>query len=572
MATMIPRTIDPETPSRAEKALFEAFERALPDGYTVFHGLAWQQPAKRGYIRDGEADFVIMHPKAGVLVLEVKGGAIAWLRESGRWHSRSRGGQVYEIKDPLQQARASKYLLRDLWGDMGLGPEPLFAHAVAFPDSTVARDRALPPDLPRAIVMDNGDLLDPAAWVRGVLDYYRGTMRRGDFVPREESYRRFLERFGGTQTFRPAMWGRIQHEREEMLELTEQQHMALDLLARRRRALVAGIAGSGKTLLAVEKAARLADAGARVLLTCYNKNLAAELRRRLGDREGLRVQHFHELAYEIAEAAGTLPAERSYDETFFMETLPEALLQAIEAGDAPQYDAVIVDEGQDFAPSWWIPLEALLAEPADGILYIFYDAGQELYGREAGFPIEDEPFLLNVNCRNTLEIHKKVMRFAPDPPRHTGVKGVKGRPAQVLGVGTLESTPRAAGAVVQQLTERHQVPIERIVVLSPLSRQRGSVLADKVEIGPFDLTDSIEPVPGKLRCHTIHGFKGCEADVVILIEADRWPNEESRDALLYVACSRARHHLVALLPKEGAEDLWEAFTDEKGGRASPSSG
>lgn len=345
------------------------------------------------------------------------------------------------------------------------------------------------------------------------------------------------------------------------IELTEQQERALDLLARRSRALIAGIAGSGKTLLAVEKAARLADAGARVLLTCYNKNLAAELRRRLGEREGLRVQHFHELAYEIAEAAGTLPEERSYDEAFFMETLPEALFAAVEADDAPRFDAIVVDEGQDFAESWWLPLEALLADPADGILYIFYDAGQELYGRPVGFPIDDEPFLLDVNCRNTLEIHRKVMGFAPDPPRHTRVKGVKGRPPQVAGVGTRASTPRAVGAVVQQLTERHQVPIERIVVLSPLSRQRGSVLADKVEIGPYDLTDAIEPEPGKLRCHTIHGFKGCEADVVVLIEADRWPNEASRDALLYVACSRARHHLVVLLPKDGAEELWEAFTD-----------
>jgi superfamily I DNA/RNA helicase len=44
-----------------------------------------------------------------------------------------------------------------------------------------------------------------------------------------------------------------------------------------------------------------------------------------------------------------------------------------------RYDAIIVDEGQDFRDHWWIPLEDLFADAHRGVFYIFLDPGQNIY-------------------------------------------------------------------------------------------------------------------------------------------------------------------------------------------------
>jgi len=63
----------------------------------------------------------------------------------------------------------------------------------------------------------------------------------------------------------------------------------------------------------------------------------------------------------------------------------------------------------------------------------------------------------------------------------------------------------------------------------------------------------------------IHAFKACDADAVILLEADKWPDERNRDTLLYVATSRARQHLVVVLG-EGADELAERLEEHRAAR------
>jgi hypothetical protein len=73
MARMYPNQLSPDTISDAERRLYEALRDRLEDGYTVFHSVAWQSLDAEGRPRDGEADFVIAHPRRGILVMEAKG-------------------------------------------------------------------------------------------------------------------------------------------------------------------------------------------------------------------------------------------------------------------------------------------------------------------------------------------------------------------------------------------------------------------------------------------------------------------------------------------------------------------
>ncbi|RMH55618.1 MAG: NERD domain-containing protein, partial [Bacteroidetes bacterium] len=60
--------------------------------------------AGRGDALQGEADFVILHPDYGMLVIEVKGGGVTWDRAKNRWFSEGRHARN-PIADPFRQAQ-----------------------------------------------------------------------------------------------------------------------------------------------------------------------------------------------------------------------------------------------------------------------------------------------------------------------------------------------------------------------------------------------------------------------------------------------------------------------------------
>lgn len=78
----------------------------------------------------------------------------------------------------------------------------------------------------------------------------------------------------------------------------------------------------------------------------------------------------------------------------------ELLVQAAESGIG-RYDSLIVDEGADFTPTWWVALEALGAPGFSW--YCFYDRHQSIFWNDADWtpPFDAEPIPLDMNLRNT---------------------------------------------------------------------------------------------------------------------------------------------------------------------------
>lgn len=554
MARMYPDTLNPTTQSAAERKLYEAFREALDDTYVVFHSVAWQSPAKDGRVRDGEADFIIAHPQHGILILEAKGGAIRHDPRVGSWESIDKGGSAHAIHDPFNQAKTSKYVLRDQLATM-LGGQRTFTigHAVAFPD-VMAAGPMLGLDRPRAIILDASDMADVAGWVRQAFNYWRGSASRKDTAPGQAAVTELTRLLGKVWELRPALWGEFIQENKALIRLTEQQFATLDVLNRQRRAAICGCAGSGKTMLAVEKAARLAAQGFRVLLTCFNKSLAHDLRGQLKPRPNLDILHFHELAAGIAKQGGTLP-RMTDGETYFREELPMAMFEALER--VPErYDAIIVDEGQDFEEAWWPPLELLLRDTTTGILYIFFDDNQRLYVQQGAFPVKQEPYPLSVNCRNTQHIHLQVLRFYQGEVQPTAL-GPPGRPVEIVRYNGPGDMQNAVMKLLHRLAIDEHIPSDELLVLTPLSSEK-SLLKYKTP-GRVTLTDRLPVTPGQVFATTIHGFKGLERSTVVLVEAERW-TRENLERLLYVACSRARNHLIVLLPQTAPEDLVSLFS------------
>lgn len=559
MATMYPNTISVDTKSPAERWLFQALKEQLNDDYLVFHQVAWQALNKERKPYDGEADFVIAHAQHGILTLEVKGGSIAFNAATGKWTSTDRGGTIHNIKDPFGQANDSKYKLRHRLEVM-IGTRALeinLGHAVAFPDTVV--DRALPGmDRPREIVLDMQDKEKLATAIKAVFDYYRGS-RPPDKTALGNDGIKAIKKLLGTGFDLPTpLWGEFAAEEKEFIQLTQQQFIILDMLNRYRRALISGFAGSGKTMLAVEKATRLAEREFRVLLTCYNKNLATDIRARMAKAPNpqIDVAHFHSLCTNLLKDANALPpGERNTE--FFRKTLPEAVVDNIDK-IAVRYDAIIVDEGQDFEDAWWIVLQMLLHDPDNGILYIFYDDNQRIFVREGAFPIAEEPYMLTVNCRNTQTIHQQIVkcyRGSVEPIAN----GPAGRDIEKIVVGKTENLHRRLMKLLNKLVNEDRIPTEEIVILTPRSEKTSQLWA-KSGRSNFSLTDEYPPSKNQIYCATIRSFKGLERSVVILAELETWHERlADLDHMIYVACSRARNHLIVMLPEEGNEKVLGLF-------------
>jgi hypothetical protein len=551
---MYPESIPAGAAGSAERVLFRELRAQLSDEWTVLHSVRWLSH-EGGRASDGEADFVVAHPDLGILVIEVKGGIIRRDGVTGAWTSEDVDGVIHSIHDPFLQAERSMHLLV-----RKLEESPTtrafsypYARSVAFPD-VILPAGDLGPNVSRQIVIDSSNLF----LLIGAIKSAMGTPRAKG--PGKDGIRALVELLRPSlEISRRGLAAQIKSDEHELIQLTEQQLSLLDFLAGHRRVAISGTAGSGKTVLAIEQARRLAAQGYRVLFTCFNRALAHSVQQQLSASLGpamanVTVRNYHELATGFAEAAGLrLPTEaevnaRPNPSSYFEEELPQRMLDALTALP-DRFDAIVVDEGQDFADIWWLTLDALFQNPADSILAIFYDDNQRIYRRESAYPIPEPHYQLTHNCRCTQHIHREAAKYRAEQSQ-TSCRGPEGRRVETIPLQQ-ESPVAALRKVVHRLVTEEGLPVEDIVVLTPRN-QKTSAFTEGAKVGNLTLTWG-DPATKSLACRSIHGFKGLESSVVVLGECDR-AHQASRDALMHVALTRARHHVVVLgnLPAPGS--------------------
>ena len=142
MARMIPLLSGDDlsaVKSRAETRFYEACRDQLSSDIVVIHSVAWLYKDARGRLKEGEADFIILTPNAGIYVVEVKGGGIALDPTNGKWYSNDRDGHQHEIKDPFRQASSERHSLIDQLNGSSewqqwKGERVSLGHSVFFPD------------------------------------------------------------------------------------------------------------------------------------------------------------------------------------------------------------------------------------------------------------------------------------------------------------------------------------------------------------------------------------------------------------------------------------------------------
>jgi hypothetical protein len=552
----------------AERLVHDRLRAALPAEYRLLPNVHWIL-RERGQVREGEADLIVAHPERGILTLEVKSGPIR--RDAyGRWYA----GDLPMKKSPFQQASINRHALTAKLRELPAweaGLQPTSGHAVAFPDVDLASlgDGArLGADADPALVLDRRKLSDAAvsdarAWIDRTFEYWASNGR----PPGQKGVDLLVDLLAAPLELRSLLQTEIREGAQRTFEATELQLRVLDQLRRVRRAEIRGGAGTGKTILAAEKARRLAREGFRTLLVCYNSPLArvlADSTRGAADATGLLdVRTFHQLAEDLGREAGILgPKPNPITQNWFDHDLPNALDEAIEVL-GPRYHAIVVDEGQDFDADWLLTLEALLFEPKEDVLYVFHDPAQAIYRDDVVADLRLQPADLDVNCRNPGPIHDFVVRFA-EGELATEPLRADGRPVEFTEAATPEETVEALRVLLHRLVVEERVAPPDIAVLTGVSldssavwRQRtygnqvlwnGAVDAAGRNLG-LAASDVPEQPSDVVLCESIRRFKGLERAVVVLVELK--PDDPRRSRVIYVGASRATQHLVIVGAKEG---------------------
>ena len=525
MAVMIPCECDLTKRPISERIVFEAIRKNLSDEWRVFHSFDYVTRDLNQKRWDGEIDFLLYHPQKGILILEVKGGAIS--HRHGQWYQEDRP------IDPVLQAKHNKYAVMRLLQESLQRSIPLkFAHCVCFPSCGVREEW---PAEAQGIVLTGDELQYIEKFAEKVLaetplpSNVVGSVSEAEVMrvlsPLFEYGKRLSERIG--------------MEEKQFFLFTEQQCAILDALENFPRLQIRGCAGSGKTIMAVKKAERLAAKGAKVLLLCYNQLLAEHLQRAVGGNPRITAAAFFEFCIELLKIPAEQVEKYRTEPRLYREVLPKMLRDHLYRS-CLCYDALVVDEGQDFAPEAWEVISMLVAE--DGPFYIFYDPDQNIFTSELALPdFGLPPVQLTVNCRNTKKI------FEALTPYRTVAAAVMDSAPEGSDVHVLHGDSRTILAQeLEHLVMEEGVPLAAIVIVGGHALEHTS-LGGETDVGRFRVVNRAARVGTmEVAYYTYMKFKGCESKVVILLDVDdadeRWKDPHG----IYTAMSRAVHQLIII--------------------------
>jgi Nuclease-related domain/UvrD-like helicase C-terminal domain/AAA domain len=524
MPTLIPE--QPGFATASERKVWELLRTQLGDDDVLISG---QRISSRD--KDHEIDICVAFAGGGVVVVEVKGGQV-WYDDDG-WRI-DRRGQVVSI-DPVTQVREAQYALRS-WLDhdprWGRRSGIRWGHALVLPYTLVADDFATP-DAQRWQVAGRNDLNDLAGFLRRIVLGQTNSKR----LMTLDDIQAFVDAMGGRGLPQRDLIGEAVERADEVERLSAEQAVILKAARLLNRVEVRGGAGSGKTWLAVEQARRLSKEGRRVALTCYSRGLAAWLQRRvetLPRRERpAYVGTFHNLG-----VAWGAPTGSDDDSDFWEVQLPELMVGlGARQPEGKLFDAVVIDEAQDFADLWWPAALAALKDEDAGGLYVFTDEGQRVFSRFGGPPAGLVPLVLDQNLRNTRQIAESFSTLAPIRMRLGDVDGPAVRFVECSPAEALERAEDQVDPLLDAGWRPEDVALLTTGSRSPEQKARqGS--------GPDSYWDTFWDADQVFYGHVL-GFKGLERPAVILALNETEIGERSKERL-YVGLSRARDQLVVV--------------------------
>ncbi|NUO36296.1 MAG: ATP-binding domain-containing protein [Dermatophilaceae bacterium] len=519
----------------SERIVWERLGGTVAEGTVLLANLRLTSSRK-----DHELDIVVLMPGVGIVVVEVKGGSVS-VDTQGQWWSG--GGTRKSRVRPVEQCRDGKYALREFieadprWKNRR--SRVRFGHAVVVPFTELADDFATT-DCPRWMISGSRDLDDLARRIHDVVGRQENEQR----VPTDDDIELIVEILTGRSFPAPDVAADADEREAAADRLTLEQAALLQVTRLIRRMEIRGGAGSGKTILALTQAKDLTRGqgdrrAQRVALVCYSIGLSQYFKRQLAG-----VPRNHRPAFvgsfeDLANLWGIDTASHDRNDAAFWERDLAAGMAEVASGlpEGKRFDAVIVDEAQDFADHWWHPLMKSLRDEDEGGLYVYSDENQRIFARYGRPPVPLVPLVLDHNLRNTQQIARA---FGPLAPTRMQLRGGDG--AEVTFVGTtLDEAIDAADDQVDVLLAAGWRP-EHVALLTMGSRHPAQVERQEAD-GHVGYWRSFWEDDDVFYGHVL-GCKGLERRAVVLC-VNAKSTDRARE-MLYVGMSRATDQLVVV--------------------------
>lgn len=529
--------------SIGEAQLYEQFN-TLDDNFFVFHSVRWMNKNSK-YLNFGETDYVIFDKTRGIICLEVKHGGIKG--NNGRIHQVNRRTEEEVEINPMFQADRSRYFFIEKLKTI------FYKHKVKIPIYSAVvfsgiDSKDLRGTLPNEYKINGNTFFhDNMIDLNAMLDNFFRYHNVNQLTLSSKIVKDIIDLISPEFGAFPSLSNAVRQNEFLFNQMTNQQSYLLDYLEEQKTAAIQGGAGTGKTMIAVEKAKRISK-DESVIFLCFNNMLVNFLQTRYSKE--LPNVHFTNL-YQLAAKAMKTQVDEDKIQSFLnnVEDYPEIW----------NFDSVIIDEGQDFTDSQIKSLREITLL-RDGHFYVFYDKNQLVQQRNmlTWLDYMDCRLVLTINCRNTkriaetslapLDINEVKMRITVDgdiPVFHHSLNKedflswIHNRIKLYNGEG---------------------IDLNNIVIITTKTIEK-SILKGTEKIGKYYIGNIAKE--GTVLFTTSRKFKGLEADVIILIDVDAETfNSEEARRVFYVGASRAKSYLeiISSSPIEDEVELYQSLS------------
>ncbi len=589
MATLIPAIGSTAFDSSGERRLAERLEQKLDADYLLWHNVPIGP-------KQTHPDFVVLHPKRGLLILETKDWHLSTVQRASRleWEILV-DGHLKTVPSPLFQARhcalqvvqameRDPQLVKESGPHQGKLAFP-WGHGVVFTRITRKQfdEAGLEQSIPAQYAICKDEMeesADPEEFQSRLWQMFPHSFGGAISLPQLDRVRWIMFPQVRVQT-QGSLFDDSDPEAElpgimRVMDL-QQEQLARSLGDGHR--VIHGVAGSGKTMILGYRAEYLAKActptSKPVLILCFNEPLGVKLRSAMttkGLADKVHVRHFHKWCRDQLVAFGqTLPNQMSSQQ--FVEELVQRVIQAVDRKHIPsgQYQAILIDEGHDFAPEW-LKLVTQMVDPTTNSLLLLYDDAQSIYERartkqfsfkSVGVQAQGRTTILKINYRNTKQILQTANLIAADlltadDRDDDGIPLVKpigcGREGDEPILIRLPSLREEAYAIADHLSNAHKEGHawgDMAILCHDYPTMDLCAFALQQRKLPFNMRKrpgDFNPNANAIQIMTMKVSKGLEFPVVALPGVGHMPapGEDEMDAarVFYVAATRATQKLV----------------------------
>jgi hypothetical protein len=522
----------------SEAETLSLLQKELPEAYTVFHSVHWTRE-RSDTTAFGEIDFVIVNQSGQVLVIEQKNGAV---EETPEGLVKDYGTSRKNLQTQIDRSISS---IRKKYGDQHPGQGLIVDYLLYCPDYVLTGVNAAAIDRSRVV-----DARSRATLAQKV-QQLTGPGSAADAAARE----RVLAFFRQSYEVVPDVGAHIASGERAYTRLS---HGLLDIVRNLDfepfRLRIQGVAGCGKTQVALHYLTVEASPEKPTLYVCFNRPLRDHMEELIPQKPGLLIETFHGLCALALEAAGNAPDFSRQAEPDFWKTLVEQVI-GIDVPEHLKFARIIVDEGQDFAQEWWDVLQLFLRD--DYQLLWLEDPSQNLQGRP---PIKT-PATVTYHATVSYRTPQSIAKFIA---KTHGINFSSGIPVPGLGVGVHEydrpeDQEKILNGVINKLRQTG-FRNEDIAILTCSGLDRSPLYGLReiagVPIRKFtrEYTSDRRPVytEGSLLFDSVHRFKGRQMPAVILTDVDP-PEDASRapSPLMLCGMTRAMTRLDMTIRKGG---------------------